>query len=70
MRCHKELRSKRKAIAIRFDVGLASLVESAPLEVQDYLPKLKPLEPVRARADELELLGMRVLLTELTADWW
>lgn len=34
--------------------------------MKDYFPKLKPLEPVRALA--AELLVVRVLRTELTAD--
>ena len=46
---------------MRFDAESESL---------DYFPKLKPLEPVRARAAELELLETRLLLTELTADLW
>ena len=33
-----------------------------------YLPKLKLLEPVRTRADELEELDGLELRTELTAD--
>ena len=55
---------------MRFD-AVINLFGSLYLHpIVDYFPKLKPLEPVRARAVELELLDIRLLLAELTAVLW
>ena len=70
MRFRKGQRSKRTVAAIRFDVLLIPFGALIPHPKQDYFPKLKPLEPVRARAAELVPLEIRLLLTELTAALW